>query len=176
MARKKKTRPYLVKGDKYSIDDTFAIIAPHLNPDEEVYIPGKKKKKIDFYGDMIKPNSQRYQTFYYKGCTCSKCGLKASYFEKNKMSNENTYHLNLYGIDENGNEVLFTKDHILPKSLGGENYITNFQPMCERCNKKKSSSMSTKDKIHTIFSKPKLCKKIMVSYYKKHPVYLAEIN
>lgn len=165
MSKKRKNTPYLVKGDKYSIEDTFSIIAPHLDPDR------KGTERIDFHGDMIKSNSQRYQTFYYKGCTCAKCGLKASYFEKNKMSNEKSYHLNLYGIDENGNEVLFTKDHILPKSKGGEDYITNFQPMCERCNVEKHVDMSAKDKIHAVISKPKIIKRLMVNYYKKHPVY-----
>ena len=171
MARKRKKRTYFVKGDKYSIDDTFAIIAPHLDPDEQY---DGVTKRIDFYGDKIKPNSHRYQTFYYKGCTCVSCGLKASYFEKNKRSNDRNYHLNLYGVDENGNEVLFTKDHILPKSKGGENHITNYQPMCEICNKKKLSKMSVKDKIHTTLSKPKSIKKLMVNYYKKHPVYITD--
>lgn len=168
MAKKRKNRPYLVKGKRYSIEDTFTIIAPHLDPDVDNKF---KPIKVNFDGDMIKANSHRYQTFFYKGCTCISCGLKASYFEKNKMSNEGSYHLNLYGVDENGKEILFTKDHIQPKSKGGENYITNYQPMCERCNVKKLSSMSIKDKIHTIIAKPKLCKKLMVTYYKKHPVY-----
>ena len=97
--------------------------------------------------------------------------ISEGYFEKNKMSNAGSFHLNLYGIDENGNEVLFTKDHILPKSKGGNDYITNYQTMCERCNKNKSSVMSLRDKIHTIISKPKLCKKLMVAHYKKYPVY-----
>jgi hypothetical protein len=170
MAKKqKRQRPYLVKGARYSIDDTFAIIAPHLDPDDKVV--NGRRGKIDFYGDKIKANSHRYQTFYYKGCACVKCGLKASYFEKDKMSNESSWHLNLYGIDENGNEVMFTKDHILPKSMGGQNYITNYQPMCTRCNYKKLATMSTKDKIHTMLTKSKLCQKIMVEYYKKYPAY-----
>lgn len=167
MAKKKH---YLIKGEKYSIDDTFKIIAPLLNPDEE-YNKDNRPTKVNFYGDMIKPNSQRYQTFYYKGCTCVKCGRKALYFEKNKMSNDRSYHLNLYGMDENGNEVLFTKDHILPKSKGGQDYITNYQTMCEKCNKEKLTTMSRKDKIHTLLASNKLCRKFMVTCYKKYPAY-----
>ena len=30
-----------------------------------------------------------------------------------------------------------TKDHILPKSRGGKNHISNMQTMCCRCNSKK---------------------------------------
>lgn len=169
MARKKKNKPYLVKGDRYSIEETFKIVAPFLDPDA-VYDKDHRKEKIDFYGDMIKANSQRYQTFYYKGCTCVKCGLKASYFEKNKMSDQKSFHLNLYGIDENGEEILFTKDHILPKSKGGKDHLTNFQTMCTKCNEDKSSTMSLEDKVHTVLSTPKLCQKIMVEHYKKHPM------
>lgn len=165
MSKKKKNKPYFVKGDRYSIEDTFSILVPYLDPN------GGNKEKVDFYGDRIKPNSQRYQTFYYKGCTCVKCGLKASYFEKDRMSNETSYHLNLYGVDSQGNEVMFTKDHILPKSKGGKDYITNYQPMCERCNVNKSSTMTVKDRIHTAISKQKTIKKLMVNHYKKHPAY-----
>lgn len=40
-------------------------------------------------------------------------------------------------IDENGKEVLMTKDHIIPKSKGGANDISNYQTMCKRCNEAK---------------------------------------
>lgn len=40
-------------------------------------------------------------------------------------------------IDENGKEVLMTKDHVIPKSKGGANDISNYQTMCKRCNEAK---------------------------------------
>ena len=43
-------------------------------------------------------------------------------------------------FNENGEEVLMTKDHIIPKSLGGKNTIYNLQPMCQFCNSRKGSS------------------------------------
>ena len=47
------------------------------------------------------------------------------------------YHFNLYGINKNYEEILFTKDHIIPKSKGGDNKISNYQTMCYNCNYKK---------------------------------------
>lgn len=93
--------------------------------------------KVNFDGDMIKGNSQRYQTFFTKGCKCVKCGIEGKYFAKEKHLKDRSFHLNLYAIDENGEEVLMTKDHIIPKSKGGANDISNYQTMCERCNKAK---------------------------------------
>lgn len=97
--------------------------------------------KVNFDGDMIKGNSQRYQTFFTKGCKCVKCGIEGKYFAKEKHLKDRSFHLNLYAIDENGEEVLMTKDHIIPKSKGGANDISNYQTMCERCNKAKGNRL-----------------------------------
>lgn len=50
------------------------------------------------------------------------------------------YHMNLYGT-KNGQEILFTKDHILPKSKGGTNTMDNYQIMCRICNEKKADKI-----------------------------------
>lgn len=97
--------------------------------------------KVDFDGDMIKGNSQRYQTFFTKGCRCVKCGIEGKYFVKEKHLKDISFHLNLYAIDENGKEILMTKDHIIPKSKGGANDISNYQTMCERCNEEKGNRL-----------------------------------
>lgn len=97
--------------------------------------------KVNFDGDMIKGNSQRYQTFFTKGCKCVKCEIEGKYFAKEKHLKDRSFHLNLYAIDENGEEVLMTKDHIIPKSKGGANDISNYQTMCERCNKAKGNRL-----------------------------------
>lgn len=54
---------------------------------------------------------------------------------------DKSFHLNLYAIDENGKEVLMTKDHIIPKSKGGADDISNYQTMCERCNEAKGNRL-----------------------------------
>lgn len=42
--------------------------------------------------------------------------------------------LDLYGVNTSGADVLFTRDHIIPKVFGGNDDITNFRIMCEFCN------------------------------------------
>lgn len=91
--------------------------------------------------------SDRYKTFFVKGYKCSTCGIEGSFFalerdKKNCHKNSvERYHLNLYGYDKDGNEILMTKDHIIPKSLGGENKVENYQTMCKLCNKMKGNDI-----------------------------------
>lgn len=100
---------------------------------------GKIYKVFD--GDVIKANSQRYQTFKKCGTKCCVCGLEASFFAKEKHARDKRYHLNLYGIDKDGNEILFTKDHIIPKAKGGTSTLDNYQTMCQKCNSMKSDTL-----------------------------------
>lgn len=101
----------------------------------------KQNAKVELDGDLIKGNSQRYQTFFTKGCKCVKCGIEGKYFAKEKRENEKSCHLNLYAIDENGKEVLMTKDHIIPKSKDGKDDISNYQTMCYKCNLEKGNNL-----------------------------------
>lgn len=101
----------------------------------------KRKAKVELNGDVIKGNSQRYQTFFTKGVKCACCGIEGKYFGKERSSIQPSYHLNLYAIDQNGKEVLMTKDHIIPKSKGGKNCIENYQTMCIRCNEEKGNNI-----------------------------------
>ena len=98
---------------------------------------------VDLNGDEVKMNSGRLHTFRNSiYCTC--CGLKATYFAKERHGGDLRYHLNLYGIDSDGDEVLFTKDHIVPKSKGGRNSRQNYQTMCSPCNALKGNNHTKK--------------------------------
>lgn len=99
----------------------------------------KQNAKVELDGDIIKGNSQRYQLFFTKSCNCVKCGIKGKYFAKEKRIKDKSYHLNLYGIDDNGQEVLITKDHIIPKLKSGKDVLENYQTMCIRCNERKGN-------------------------------------
>lgn len=95
-----------------------------------------------FDGDPIKMDSQRYQVFK-KSCVCVKCGLEGTYFAKERAISQPHagYHFNLYGVDAEGVERMFTKDHIVPKSRGGDNRLSNYQTMCAPCNEAKGATI-----------------------------------
>lgn len=102
----------------------------------------KQNAKVKLDGDLIKGNSQRLQTFFTRGMKCACCGIEGKYFAKEKDCNAVSYHLNLYAIDDNGKEVLMTKDHIIPRSKGGKNCIGNYQTMCVYCNMEKGNKFN----------------------------------
>jgi len=120
----------LVRAGKYTIKEVL----------DHVQFVSKREgrnTRVDFDGDLINMASQRYQLFAKKGCRCVICGLEGSYFIKERHASNATFHFNLYGVDENGDEVVFTKDHIVPKCNGGSNTIDNYQVMCYVCNHQK---------------------------------------
>lgn len=57
-------------------------------------------------------------------------------------------HLNLYAIGRRGGLILMNKDHLIPKSKGGENKLYNLVTSCEPCNTLK------RDKIVTVHVMP----------------------
>jgi len=99
-----------------------------------LFQPNTKNYYIELMGVSVKANSQRYAVFK-RNLTCVTCGITGKYFAIEKTEKKaNHYHLNLYGVDENGNEVLMTKDHIWAKANGGKSNLANYQTMCHPCN------------------------------------------
>ena len=71
----------------------------------------RRDAKKDFDGDMINMNSLRYECFDVKGTKCVSCGIEGTRFYKERIRANDPYHFNLYAVDEDGTEVLMTKDH-----------------------------------------------------------------
>ena len=92
-------------------------------------------------GESVKTGSVRLQLFAVKGHECVVCGAQGSYVAIDRSPNQHSYHLNMYGINNQGQEVLFTKDHIQPKSLGGADTLDNMQCMCKVCNETKGNTV-----------------------------------
>lgn len=67
--------------------------------------------------------------------------IEGKFFCKRKFSRPTTLHLNLYAVDDNGDEILMTKDHIIPRSKGGIDDISNYQTMCKLCNEAKGNKL-----------------------------------
>jgi hypothetical protein len=135
--------PYQRKGI-YSVDEVLCNIGNRL---------------ADYDGDLMNMNSARYAVFS-KSLSCATCGIQGIYFAKERFillryrqptlgwePMHGKWHFNLYAVNEQGEEVLMTKDHIFPKSKGGrggktaEGYMSNYQTMCHPCNYAKGTSI-----------------------------------
>src|SRR4051812_41921743 len=88
------------------------------------------EQPLTINGHKIKTGTPTHRTFQ-KGTDCVKCGIKGSFFAVESVEPHLHYHLNLYAIDTEGNEVLMTSDHTIPKSKGGRGHLTNRRPMCQ---------------------------------------------
>ena len=127
---------------KYSLDEVFKFV----NENQDF---ADNRKRVEFDGHMIKPYSVRYRTFIEKGHHCVSCGVEGSYFvkerhqsaKKKKYNDALPYHLNLYATTEDGEEVLMTKDHVIPYAKGGSNSVDNMVAMCTTCNFDKGTTL-----------------------------------
>ena len=126
---------------KFSIAEVFEYIdaAPHCG------------QLVDFHGDMIHMRSPRLLNFRYHGIVCVECGTRGAFFAKESFGQDKP-HLNLYGFNKQGQEVLMTRDHIMPRAKGGTNLLYNLQPMCYTCNNKKSATYRWTDRLRHVVS------------------------
>ena len=93
-------------------------------------------------GRWVGVSSLRMRTFARAGlssagmkCVC--CGLEGTFFAVEQSPGQDSYHLNLYGVRD-GEEILFTHDHIKARALGGADNLSNAQLMCSPCNGRKA--------------------------------------
>lgn len=122
-------------GREYTVDEVLAIASTSWEQDAEDAV---------FEGFRVKRDSQRYQLFK-QGRTCVRCGLEGTVFllqrnMKDKTQPPDRAHFNLFGRTPDGELVLMTKDHIVPKSKGGKNNASNYQTMCFTCNYTKADT------------------------------------
>lgn len=106
------------------------------------------KKRAMLGGQSIKISSLRLHTFKEKGCVCVECGRDATFFALERTDPKAPWNLELYGRYV-GEEILFSKDHIQPKSLGGKDHIDNMQTMCVECNSAKGNTKAGVPNINT---------------------------
>lgn len=72
-------------------------------------------------------------------------------------------HVDLYQKNPDGTKVLMNIDHVIPKSKGGKNDITNYQPMCQPCNSKKGNKIDQVAKEIESFIKAKIIYNMLFS-------------
>lgn len=97
-----------------------------------------EKKRCPKYN--VNLNSLRLMTFR-TGVICKFCGIKGTHWGVDKNGNDTNPHLNLWNINEDGELTLMTCDHVIPKSRGGKDDISNVQTLCDPCNGKKGSKL-----------------------------------
>lgn len=128
MHKQEKTKPQIYeRAGILSLEEVLPIIKKYME------FNGKHKIQIKDY--FVNVQSLRLRTFAKTGVQCPCCDNKASFFavERN-LGATGGYHLNLYGINKDDKEILFTHDHIIARSLGGEDNIENARTMCGPCN------------------------------------------
>ena len=104
---------------------------------------GPQKATMDGYTFGVSSNRVRtFERAYREDkLWCVTCGLKPSFFSVDsfKGADSTRTHVNLFGLTEEGEEILFTHDHIVARALGGadDRELSNTQLMCGPCNFKK---------------------------------------
>lgn len=97
-----------------------------------------KRKLLQLPNDKMVRLSGTLKTFHHWGVVCAKCGLEGIMFREIKRDKKT--HLRLFGIKD-GEEIMMTRDHIIPQSRGGSNSFSNIQTMCCKCNSEKQDEV-----------------------------------
>lgn len=93
-----------------SLEQVLPLITSDKKPDDRPLV----------FGHECHTNGLRLFTFKAKGTKCVACGLEATHFAMEKTGGvKELPHLNLYASSPSG-DILFTHDHTLARSLGGE--------------------------------------------------------
>lgn len=75
---------------------------------------------------------------------CHFCGCQADRWvaEKGRRDRIGNPVLNLFSVGPTGAVVLMTRDHIIPRSLGGRDTVANLRPACAPCNEGRSNEVN----------------------------------
>ena len=93
---------------------------------------GKAAFTVDGKSYQVRMDSDRYKLFR-QNRHCAACGLEGTHMVLDLPYGHNQPHFNLYGL-EDGQLVLMTKDHIVPRTKGGRDEMANYQTYCHACN------------------------------------------
>jgi len=119
---------------------------------------GKRKIVVQTEHGIIKVSaSSKRLNCFSKNHACVTCYRKGSVFlvQSHKIKNVNackwcihhkhftkchldTPHINMYHVENNGQLILMTRDHIIPSCKGGKDTLDNLHTMCSICNTNKS--------------------------------------
>jgi len=141
-----------IRLDKHKSRKT--IVLGEFDPDDVLpFVTSSAKRreyKIKNKSYQIRMNSHRYFVFHTNR-NCVACGTEGTKMLLEQHPHDKTPHFNLYS-EEDGKLILMTKDHIVAKSVGGEDRLSNYQTMCCICNNIKGSDPLTLEDIRHLRS------------------------
>lgn len=114
---------------EYTLDEFFAMVGADCPSKIVVDIDGKKIQ--------VKMNRQNYLLFKTNHRCCA-CGLEAKKFVLERCQYSGGLHFNMCG-EKDGELIVFTKDHIIPRFHGGADVMENYATLCFPCNQMKSN-------------------------------------
>lgn len=102
---------------------------------------GMTAARRDYCGQSVNMASKRLLCFALHGTKCAECGLEGKFFavERHLHQHTKSFHINLYALDGDGEEILMTQDHVKPRAQGGKSDLDNLRTLCTRCNSIKGS-------------------------------------
>ena len=120
------------RAGKVPVEEVFAVVATGV-------------RSAEFCGHLVRIQGPKFDLFgAQKGCLI--CGLQATHWAVERQLNgpeDRSWMLHLYTIRESPNgrlqEILMTRDHIIPLRDGGPNTFANSQVLCQRCNGRKDA-------------------------------------
>lgn len=134
--------PTIVYG-QFTIQEVFDMMDAKKYPRVKAYRKGKGagNYQIDFMGHKINVLTRPLRTFKNNGIKCVSCGIEGKYFqlENNGSNGPSSPYFMLYALSKKKQApIRMTCDHIIARSLGGpKQRLSNLQPMCAPCNKRK---------------------------------------
>lgn len=121
--------------EQYQVIDTYL-------PHELLPLVGVHDSWV-FSNNWVDLTSIRYFHYKQNSLVCACCGVKGVVFHLEMMrrglKKYRDPHFNLYGQLNDSQLIMMTIDHIIPKSRGGGNKVSNLQTLCETCNQKKGN-------------------------------------
>ena len=115
----------------------YTILAEFKNLDDIFNICRQGRVRTVIAGHKV--SIKRMHCFAFKGVKCVSCNTRGDVIRLEKWG-DGGLHVDLFDSSKEGH-VMMTIDHIKPKSLGGSNDLSNYQPMCEPCNSRKGNKI-----------------------------------